>query len=434
MIYRDNASGAALDADVCIIGGGPAAISVALRLVQSMRKIVVLVGGGETRESTADQDLHRGIVRRQGSHEGLEENRRRQFGGATSAWGGRCIPFDPIDFEERSWIRDSGWPVTYAEMEGFFCRAMELCRAGAFEFDARKVFPQKGPEIILGMDDGDLESWHLERWSPPVNFAIEYGPTLELLPNVGVYLNSHLLFFCCEERKERISVAHAISSGSKFEVRAETFVLATGGIENARLLLASRGPLHPAGLGNDRDLVGRYYQCHPHGTFAVLSPRNRSEIHFEYERDSDGVYCRRRWGVSKEAQQRLQIGNIILFLDRAEPAFGRRDPLFSAVFLAKALLRIARTRGGKRSFDSCGIRPSGSIWRLLSRSVPAFCQPFGELRTHASRRAEGCLQSCQAGKVSTGAFTSKQNRRRTRTAVSRSLRTRPMSMECHALS
>jgi choline dehydrogenase-like flavoprotein len=99
MILDGNASGEKLRSDVCIIGGGPAAISAALELLKSSARVLLLVGGGPIRESPSDQDLNRGVVARPESHEGLEENRRRVFGGASSAWGGRCIPFDPVDFK-----------------------------------------------------------------------------------------------------------------------------------------------------------------------------------------------------------------------------------------------------------------------------------------------------------------------------------------------
>src|SRR5262249_29726298 len=50
--------------------------------------------------------------------------------------------------------------------------------------------------------------------------------------------------------------------GKVFTVAAPLFVVAMGGIETARLLLLS-DKIHPAGAGNENDLVGRYYMDHP---------------------------------------------------------------------------------------------------------------------------------------------------------------------------
>jgi len=348
MILTGNPSGEMLESDVCIVGGGPAAITVALELLRKKVSILLLVGGGPNRESASDQDLNRGVIARPGSHESLEENRRRVFGGASSAWGGRCIPFDPVDFKTRGWIPESGWPFSYDELDSFYRRALTLCRAGRYDFDSREVFPSESVEIIPGMKSEDLEDWHLERWSPPINFAKEFQSTLAGASNVRVILNAHALEFVSTNRKDRIDLVRAISQGKRFEVRAKTFVLATGGIENARILLSSKSDLHPSGVGNERDLVGRYYQAHPHGTYTALAPTARKTIKYDYERDSDGVYCRRRWSISEETQAQLKINNIIFFLDRTTAAHGHRDAIFSAVFIAKAGLAVIRAHGSAK--------------------------------------------------------------------------------------
>jgi choline dehydrogenase-like flavoprotein len=347
VIFSDNLAGELLEADVCICGGGPAAITVALELLPTGASVVVLVGGGANRESASDQDLNRGLIARAGSHEGLEENRRRVFGGATTVWGGRCIPFDPIDFKERSWIPHSGWPITYEQLKPYYARALGLCDAGPDDHDSRCVFPEKTAPIIPGMQDSaELESWKLERWSPPVDFGRKYQDKLAAAQNVRVYLESHILQFASTAQRERIDRGLAISKGRRFEVRAKVFVLATGGIENARILLCSKSELHPHGVGNDADLVGRFYQAHPHGTYASLAPRRRNPVDYNYQRDGEGVYCRRRWSITEETQRRLGIGNAIFFLDHTNPAHGHRDALFSTVFVAKAALGLMRSRTG----------------------------------------------------------------------------------------
>jgi choline dehydrogenase-like flavoprotein len=373
MIATDNAAGETLRADVCIVGGGPAAISVALKLMKTRAQVVILVGGGAKRETASDQDLNRGVIDRPGSHENLEENRRRVFGGATSVWGGRCIPFDPLDFKVRPWVPESGWPFSYDHIEPFYRTALELCRAGTYNFDSREVLSTSHHEIIPGMDSHCLESWHMERWSPPINFAAEFREKLVGADNVKVFLNCHLLEFVSRDRKEEITVARAVSRGTRFEVSAKKFVLATGGIENARLLLASKSNLHPYGVGNERDLVGRYYQAHPHGSYLLLAPKSRRQLNYEYERDATGVFCRRRWWIPEETQRRLGINNIIFQLDRTDPALGHRDAAFSAVFVAKAALGVARAQGVAKK------------WAKLKSSAPAMRQHLATVAKDGSR-------------------------------------------------
>src|SRR5690606_15888806 len=69
------------------------------------------------------------------------------------------------------------------------------------------------------------------------------------------------------------SLRFGTAGGGQFEVRARVFVLALGGIENARMLLASPGR-DGRGVGNEHDLVGRCFMEHPIWDAAVIRPRD----------------------------------------------------------------------------------------------------------------------------------------------------------------
>ena len=329
--------------DVCIIGGGPAAITVALELKDS-GKAILMITGGDWNETSFNQDLNRGIIGLDNCHEPLEENRRRQFGGATAVWGGRCIPFDPIDFEQRPWIPHSGWPLTYNDLLPFYEKATELCLVGNFSFNAHTTFKDKR-EIIDGINDKNILSWPMERWSPPINFARYYKAILETSNNIKVLLNCNVKRINADG--DQINSVDVASTDAEFTINADTFVLATGGIENARLLLASKSASHPNGLGNNRDNVGRYYMSHINGTFAELDLFNRKNIIFNFEKDKD-VYTRRRWWISEKFQKENQIGNIIMFLHHASALNGHRDALFSSVYLTKSFLSIVKQKSSKK--------------------------------------------------------------------------------------
>src|SRR5688572_12088295 len=93
---------APVSAEVCIIGGGAAGITLALELAERGTKVVLLEGGGLspdplTQELYVGENL--GLTR-----ERLDESRSRYLGGSTNCWGGWCRPLDDIDFEARPWI------------------------------------------------------------------------------------------------------------------------------------------------------------------------------------------------------------------------------------------------------------------------------------------------------------------------------------------
>ncbi|MDB4519729.1 FAD-binding protein, partial [Akkermansiaceae bacterium] len=92
--------GTELDCDVVIIGSGAAGIPCACELIASGRKVILLESGGLS-ANAATQELAKGEVVDAARHGPLEQYRKRVFGGTTTVWGGRCAPFDEIDFEKR---------------------------------------------------------------------------------------------------------------------------------------------------------------------------------------------------------------------------------------------------------------------------------------------------------------------------------------------
>jgi choline dehydrogenase-like flavoprotein len=343
IIYpKDIKSEDVFDSDFCIIGSGPAGISIALELVKANKKVIIVSGGSKT-EGSKNQDLYVGKIDPNSSHEPLEENRRRVFGGSSTVWGGRCIPFDKIDFEKRDWIPNSGWPISYDELLPFYKRANKLLKAGNFEYDIDETSLVERLEIIEGFDNSSFHSNKIERWSTPVNFAVEFFSDLENNPLVKVLMDTHLIRIETETRKDIISSIFVSDRYKSFSIYAKTFILACGGIENPRLLLASRNRFHPNGIGNDFDVVGRYYMAHLNGFFADLEPKNRTNILFNFERDSEKVYFRRRWWVTDTAQKKYKIGNVIFFLHKSQNSEGHRDPLFSLVFIVKFLIALINT-------------------------------------------------------------------------------------------
>jgi choline dehydrogenase-like flavoprotein len=124
-------------ADLVIVGSGAAGIALAVALDGCGQNVVLLEAGG----NKPDQSFYRASEVSPSSHVGTELFRRRAWGGTTSLWGGRCIPLDPIDFERRDWVPNSGWPIPFEELDRFTPQAMELCEAGAPEFGGRRFSP-----------------------------------------------------------------------------------------------------------------------------------------------------------------------------------------------------------------------------------------------------------------------------------------------------
>lgn len=350
--------GAALAASLCIVGAGAAGITLALQFIDSGRRVILLESGAMAPEP-ATQALYQGSVADETLHAPADKYRARRFGGSTTIWGGRCVPFDPIDFERRDYIAHSGWPFGYEELLPYYRRANRLCEAGEFAYRACDALPRGMPPIIDGFRDADFVSDRLERFSCPTDFGARYRERLAVSDNVTVLLHANCTAIETEAGADEASVSILTVrtlGGRSFMVKAGIVVLATGGLETPRLMLASRTPAGHA-PGNAHDRLGRFYMSHIAGTVGALHVASaRRAIAHGYSRTADGVYCRRRFALSEPAQRRLRAGNFVARLHHPripDPAHG--SGALSAIYLARSLISYEY---GKRLHDE-----SDTPWR-----------------------------------------------------------------------
>ena len=94
-------------------------------------------------------------------------------------------------------------------------------------------------------------------------FGEYYKNFLKNAPNINVYLHANATNIQTNDTANHIEhVDVRTLTGQEYRVRARCFVLASGGIENPRLLLLSN-TVNPKGLCNGNDLVGRFFMEHP---------------------------------------------------------------------------------------------------------------------------------------------------------------------------
>lgn len=246
------------DYDVCIVGSGPAGITVACELLGAGLTIALL-------ESGRKKPTRRGDQLRRVQSEGIrikDYSRERVLGGASTTWAGLSSPLDPIDFEPRPWLRRSGWPIERAELLELYREAAERYRFAPLDrFEPGGFDAVRGRGSLAPAWRGLVEKVFLAA-APAQDFGREQRARLEG-PGIDVYLDATVqeLEAAAGERRAR-AARFRDSRGRVGRLSARTFVVATGGIENARLLLLSRG-LSPAGLGNEHDQVGRCLMNHP---------------------------------------------------------------------------------------------------------------------------------------------------------------------------
>ncbi|WGS50576.1 GMC family oxidoreductase [Paraburkholderia sp. D15] len=259
---RTVAQNTVIETTVCIIGGGVAGITLAREMSRAGVDACLLESGGFGPDDET-RDLYRG------ENAGLpytfaDGSRSRYFGGSSNCWGGWCRPLDPWDFEKRDWIAHSGWPFGLDELAPYYARTHELLKLGPQNFDPAYWEREIGrPDVRrVPLASGDMRDT-VAQFSPPLRFGKVYRDELLQSQRVRVFLYANVLNIDADAAGTTITrVQVGTISGRRLTVQAKIFVLATGGIENARLLLASND-VQAAGLGNAHDLVGRYFMDHP---------------------------------------------------------------------------------------------------------------------------------------------------------------------------
>jgi choline dehydrogenase-like flavoprotein len=263
---REVPPGTVVEREVCVIGAGAAGITLALELGGAPFRVALLESGGFEPEP-ATQDLYRGVVYGRAYHP-LHEARTRRFGGSTNCWMGMCRPLEPIDLEPREWVPHSGWPFGFATLRPFYDRAQRVLGLEGYVYDGSTWATPERP--VLPLERGVFETRNFQ--IVPSRFGQVHRRTVASAANLDTFLHANAVELRPSETGARIeSVRVAALEGSRFDVRARVVVVATGGIENARLLLASN-QVQPGGIGNAHDLVGRFFMDHPHVTAAAFLP------------------------------------------------------------------------------------------------------------------------------------------------------------------
>lgn len=313
---RDNAIGSEIPADICVIGAGAAGISVARSFLDKPGIAVCVLESGGLRFDAATADLNAGESVGQ-AETGLFACRSRFFGGSTNCWGGWSRRFDDIDFVHRPWVPYSGWPFGPEKLEGYYDRAYEICELGACICDPRELdfgsfeFPDFAPEKVAEA---------VYQFSPPTRFGLAYKDELERAKNVKVCLYANATQLEANESASRVETVRVRTlDGKTIKVRARYVVLATGAIENARILLSSN-EVQQVGLGNGNDMVGRFYAQHVELDAARILAPNAQLITSIFDRkQTDRTPCVVELMLAEKAQEKYETLNWGLTIHKGSP-------------------------------------------------------------------------------------------------------------------
>jgi choline dehydrogenase-like flavoprotein len=362
-----------LTGDLVVVGAGPAGIVVALELATQGFDVLLIESGGESFSREA-QELSDAAELNPDLHAPMSIATRRQVGGASVIWGGRCVPYDPVDLDFRPHISDARWPVSYDELTPHFQRACYWLVCGRPVFDAALTDDLLPRSIVPGFPDGEVRTSSLERWSLPTDFGKEYRRRLRDSPRIRLVTGLTCTEVSCDPDGSRIDHLKCKTlAGKAVSAQANHYVLACGGLDTTRLLLASPRP-NGEPIGNHSDHLGRWYMGHVEGVVANIHfSTPPQETVYDYVKDIDGVYVRHRISLTREFQHEHGLPNVVAWLANPELA----DPRHRSGALSFAYLVLASPLGHLFS-------PDAQRLSLTGNKVPG--APYGPVADNGSIR------------------------------------------------
>lgn len=272
-----------LRADICVIGGGAAGVALARALSGTDHQVVLLESGGVNPDADT-QGLYEGEIvgeplLRNTVPKTLSDARLRFLGGSTNHWAGWCRPFREVDLESRPDLDQPGWPLSRDELDPWYTEAQALCGLGPFDYSPASW--QQQHDLAPPIPDTDRLTTELFQIRYPMSFGRAYSEELQAASNVRVVLWANVTELLTDEAGTQVSTATLATLDHPIgDIEARVFVLATGGLEVPRLLLASRQRF-ASGLANDHDLVGRNFAEHLHLPAGYLvSNRSPEDLRF----------------------------------------------------------------------------------------------------------------------------------------------------------
>lgn len=249
------------ESDICILGGGVAGIVLARELLGKFKKIILLESGGENYTQEA-QELYAPSTKNKSYYPDPTYSRLRFLGGSSNHWENNTSPLDPMDFENRSWIPNSGWPISFNDLESFYPKAEVYCGVKGNGYDTDEwVNKLAYTDLVKGSKV--LETGIAKAAVPSTRFYAAHGQPLVENSSIQVITFANVVDLDFDEQTQKIQkVFFETKPGLRHEVKAKAFVMCFGGIENARMLLTFNEK-YKNKIGNYHDNVGRYFMDHP---------------------------------------------------------------------------------------------------------------------------------------------------------------------------
>jgi len=383
-----------IQTEVCIIGSGPAGLTLAHEFAGQNFRVCLLESGGLELPDPGTASLSE--VETMGDFKQVRpDTRNRRFGGNSSYWGIRLDeelpgtkhrpfnqeqlglrhrPLDEVDFEQREWLPYSGWAFDRSHLLPYYKRAHQVLKTSDFAYEPEDWEDAQTKRLPMV---GDRVRTSMFRFSKARTFFEDYRKEIDHAHNITTYLHANAVELETDETAQTVQrVRVACLTGNQFWVNAKIVIMAAGAVENTHLLLNSN-QVQTEGLGNGFDLVGRFFMDHPlilGGTFTPSKPQLFNETALYDLRRVNDTPVMGALSLTDAAIRREQVLNFTTWLF---PRPNRLRPAAAMNFLKNQMLPSFK-QGSKQapSFDCSVGTAVGAIAGFIYDKVTCKPQPF----------------------------------------------------------
>ncbi len=268
-------------ADVLVIGSGPAGLSIADKLTANGINVTVLESGiyrsDSQHQSLAD------ISNKEQLPFDLNFACQRVAGGSSLVWGGYCPRLMPSDFVSGSkYGFATDWPIDFSELEKYYCAAENWLQIGSAESFSRcndkftSPYQSSSKEWAKLLKQAEIANplpasvcVNHQGVYAPLRLLSEYIPRLRNRRNFNLLIDTTALRIAFDKKRNATGVHIRRTDGLEGFIKAKILVLAGGGVQNTRLLQLSANRSFPDGVGNDGGHLGANFMEHPHVRFWI---------------------------------------------------------------------------------------------------------------------------------------------------------------------
>ncbi len=294
-------------ADICIVGGGAAGIVLANELKDYPGK-VILVEGGDVNYSGESQELYKAESKNDHFPDPMY-SRLRFMGGSTNHWENNTAPFDPIDFDYRDWVKNSGWPISFDDLKAHYVRAQYYCGVNQDGYELDYWTKKLGFKDIW--QGSDVCQSKIAKYAVmPSRFYANHGASLNVQENLTIYSNSNLVGISYSESSKQVDKINCVNhEGIELNIEAKSFVIGLGGIENARVLLDFNEHYNDK-IGNQGGAVGCYFMEHPTVRALHLSSNEQQRFKLYEQHQAQDKYVMGYSGLTDKILEKHATTNI----------------------------------------------------------------------------------------------------------------------------